>query len=153
MRLAEKLGWKGLILSVPCSIGFTVGWLAVKRDVFFSQVPKQAVGPTQPVIIQSLPRSSGPHVKLATYLNLVPRLTKHAVMSPLRHMSSWRCVSLRTGTALFHLHIRRLHRQTEDVPVYLLLLFFLRNTGCPTTYQTRHFSSNSNTNDDICNEI
>ena len=123
--------YRFLIPSVSCSIGFAVGRLAAKGDVFFSQVPKQTVGPTPPVIIQSMPGSSGPCVKLATYLNLAPRLRKHGVTCPLRHMTSWRCASLCTGTVFFHLHIRRLHRQTEDVPVYLILLFFLHNRKKP----------------------
>lgn len=123
--------YRFLILSVFCSIGFAVGWLAAKRDVSFSQVPKQAVGPTQPVIIQPLPWSSGPRAKLATFLSLVPRLRKHGVTSPLRHMISWRCASICKGTALLHLHIRRLHRQTEDLSLYLLLLLFLHNRKTP----------------------
>jgi len=116
-----------LILNSLCILQhWNRSWMAArKKRLSSSQVPKQAVGPTQPVITQSLPGSSGPRVNLATYLTLVPRLRKHGVTFPLRHMTSWRCASLRTGTALFHLHIWRLHRQTEDVTVYLLLLFFL----------------------------
>jgi hypothetical protein len=34
------------------------------------------------------------------------------------------------------------------VSVYVLL-FLYRYTGCPTTYQTRHFFNNSKTNEDI----
>ena len=75
--------YRFLIPSVSCSIGIAVGLLAAKREVFFSQVPKQTVGLTQPVFIPSLPGLSSPHTKLATYLSLVPRLRKHGDTSPL----------------------------------------------------------------------
>ena len=75
--------YRFLIPSVSCSIGIAVGLLAAKREVFFSQVPKQTVGLTQPVFIPSLPGLSSPRIKLATYLSLVPRLRKHGVISPL----------------------------------------------------------------------